>query len=330
MSTFKPSSLALPFIYSPSQEAVDQKYPTYLPMGKRRIFVFKADGEDQYMVFKQGFNAESDPSCKNVVGSGFTPEHALYNARGALSRAALSPADFMPRLGGCTFTTAKDKTSVLKHVVLDTSGFELGRSEYREVACKQALHRLLIGAEDATLEEFKEIAVLVNIERGGSDSYGWLYADAEGQEAVRQLVLNGFKSNVSFRDAAARCLELRKQIASRRPIRALSRHAQRRVDRQDRSPLTAEENHEAELFSALLDQVNEYLLSQPEGNDLIISPLKPEDGQWIGEIVAHTSRISPQTALRNAYEQFVAEARASTQVHTPEEVELEEASSPVM
>lgn len=334
MSAFKAATLAVPFAYTPTSESTHQKYPVHLAMGRRTIFVLKAEGEQQFLVFKEGFDAQNDPRCTHVMGSGSEPGHALFNAKLALARALLKPADFQSRLTGCTFTTTTDKSTALKHVVLNSDGVELGRGEYREVACKQALHRMLIGATDATLEEFKAISVVVNIERGGKGSYGWLYADTEGQSAVRQLVHVGFVANSTFREAAAACLESQQQKAALKPVRPISRRAEQRNARQDVSPVSPENRQEGELFAALLQKVDECLLSQPTDKDLIICPLTPEDGLWIGEIVAHTSNISPVTALRNAHEQFVASAAQLALIVSRETIEVEvehdEAPSPTM
>lgn len=308
MSAYKQSSPAGPYTYAPNAESSSQNYPIHLSMGERTIYVFKVEGETQFVVFKQGFNAGSDPHCKQVIGSGFVPEHALHSARLALSRAELSPADFQSRLVGCKFSTAFDKTPVLKHVVLDSNGDEIGRGEYREAACQQALHRMLIGAVDATLEEFRAISVLVNVERGGKDSYGWLYADTESQDSVRRLVRAGFAVNPTFRNAAESCLEARKNLATARPTRAISQRAQQRKAQRDESHVSADELRENELFSALLEKVHECLLSLPTEAELVTCPLTPADGLWTGQIIAHTHRTSPESALRHAHQEFVANA----------------------
>ena len=345
MNSFKTASAAKPYSYTPdiadaspgSSSGVSherhENYPIHLAMGERSIFIFKPDGERQFLVFNEGFNAHSDPDCKNVIGSGFQPEHALHSAKINLSRAQLKPEDFQPRLKGCTFATAADQSSVLKHLVLDNDGVEIGRNEYRDAACKQALHRMLVGSSDITLEEFKAISVLVNIERGGKDSFGWLYADAQGQSAVRGLVHAGFVANSAFRAAAAACLESNLQTAALKPVRPTSRISQRveqRNARRDVLPVSEKDRHESTLFTALLQKVNECLLSQPTNKDLVICPLTPEDGLWVGEIVAHTSNISPVTALRNAHEQFVASAARAALVDSAGTIEREEAPSPAM
>lgn len=340
MNSFKPASPAKPYKYAPDIEgatssAVSQNYPVDLAMGERSIFILKPEGEQQFLVFREGFNAHNDPDCKNVVGSGFQPSHALHSAAVNLSRAKLTPEDFQPRLKGCTFAKATDKTVSLKHLVLNSNGVEISRDEFRHAACRKALHSVLANSKDITLEEFSAISVVVNIERGGKDSYSWLYADNEGQSAVRTLVGSGFVANCAFREAAAACLESNQQTTKLKPARPTSRISQRagqRNARRDVLLVSEKDRHENELFTALLQNVNECLLSQPTDKDLIICPLTPEDGLWVGEIVAHTSNVSPETALRNAHEQFVASAERAALVESAGTSELinEEASSPAV
>ena len=317
MTAYQKSSPAQQFL--PSQECLSRiphGCPTQLEMGHRQVYVLNRNGEQQFFVFKDGFNAASDPDCKNVIGSGFTPENALVSAMIYLRRVQLLPTDFWPRLKGCTFATAHDNTNILKHTVLDANGLEVGRGEYRESAASKALHCVLSNADDVSFDEFKAIAVVARLQRGGRKSYGWVYTDDGGQDRVRAIVNIGFEANSSFRVAAAACLEkhtLKQALAGQKSISTLAR----KPGHDHMAPPNVEPE-QRQLIKALVDGVNECLLSTFDNEALITCPLIPENEKWIGYIVGHTDKITPETALRIAYEEFT----ASRQESRPQESEV--------
>lgn len=266
---------AIPFTPSSAQMPVDLKAHAF---GVRKNMLFKAEGEDQYLVFAEGYDATTDPDAKHIIGSGFSLSHAIVSARMSQALKQIKPSLYSSRLEGCRFIEVVEAgNSALQHVVVDSQGRELGRADMREKAAKLSLHRALVGVKDITFEEFSQIAVPCHVEPAGRRSHGAVFYDDRAQ--------NGFAALVSAMYKA--CPDVRTGAES---IRAAA------------SGYAAED-----AVRALRERCNKEALSSLGSSAGVTFRLSAEDGAWQAFAVLHTSQISAATAMRIAYEGYVEE-----------------------
>jgi hypothetical protein len=246
-----------------------------LAFGQRTIFLFKPEGEVQYLVYKPGFSALNDPDASHVLGSGFSLEHAALSACGALALQSTKPSAFWARLEGCSFTTAIEHGNIaLQHVCLDPEGRELGRADHRRLAAELALHRALVGANDVTFEEFCAIASPVRLDPGGRGTYGSTYADEISQNLSLSMLGHMYRACPEVRAGA-------KAMAPESTGEALK---------------TLQGAFQREMLGAL-----------SRTSDVTSFRVSAEQGEWEGYLVLHTPRISSDRAMRVAFENYLAE-----------------------
>lgn len=246
--------------------------------GLRKNALFNKAGEDQYLVYAQGFDAQSDPQANHVIGSGFSFSHAIISARKSQALKQVKPDRYWKRLQGCRFIeVVEDGNVALQHVVVDGQGRELGRADTREAAAKLALHRALVDASDITFDEFKAIAVPVHVTQGGKKSYGSVFYDHVAQDALGSLVRTMFKACPSVREAA-------------HAMRSKTTYAGRNVS-------VREEGMRALLAACQQDALSG--MGDSVGRTYAIAA---EDGAWQAFAVMHTTHFSAETAMMIAYE----------------------------
>jgi hypothetical protein len=266
--------------------------------GVRKNTLFKKEGEDQYLVYAQGYDAQNDPDCKHVIGSGFTFSHAIISARMSQALKKIKPEFYWDRLKGCRFGEAVEEGNIaLQHVVLDEDGRELGRADTREEAAKLALHRALVGAKDVTFKEFSAIAAPVHVDHSaGRNAYGAVFRDSDAMDAFRGLVRRMFKASPSVQEVSA-------------AMRSGTVYAGRNVSAKEESAL------------ALLNACQREALGTLGGAAGATYRLTAEDGAWQAFAVLHTSHISAATAMKIAYEGYrddLVEVQSSRSVEMPQ------------
>jgi hypothetical protein len=281
----KPPSIVKPF--HPTEDQIRKTLPKGLSFGVRTISLFKADGEEQYIVYKPGYDAASDPTASHVLGSGFSFERAMISAERALDLDRIQPKAFSSRFEGCTFTKLVEPGNVaLQHVLMSSDGKELGRADTREQAAKNALHRALIGARDVSFEEFCAIAVAVHVVRESrKNTYGATFAHSSDMDKVHAMIAKMYAASESVRQGA----------------QAVARASSKEYP----DPLRA-------LRAVTVGQILQSL-GDCEG---VNYRLTTEGGQWEGYVVLHTSAMTPMDALRQAYRDYL-EAEVADQNGPP-------------
>jgi len=281
--------------YSPQEHEFPIPKETFegLAFGTRVIKLF-AEPQTQYLVFAKGFDAISDPRCNHVIGSGFKFAHACISANNYLVLNAVKPADFWPRLEGCTFTKEVESgNAALQHVCRDDQGRELSRADGREESAKLALHRVLAGRKDLTMNEFAAISVPVQVTPGGRRTYGLVFNDEQGQSSLRRMLKNGVKNSTLLQASAKAELEKAGGIKD-------VTQAKGRVFR-DAAPFTSEQKSQNAMFEAFVASVQKTVLSAKFNADVFTHALKSSDGQWVANVIVHASHVSKSDALLLAY-----------------------------
>jgi hypothetical protein len=309
--------------YTPDFSRLPEGLPRDMAWGVRTIYAFRPEGQTQYIVFNAGFNAENDPNCNNVIGSGSTEFEANHSAIRNWQIDQVRPANFWPRLEGCTFVKRVEPGKVaLQHVCLGPDGAELARADFSETAAKIALHRVLYGCTDVTFEEFKATTVVAMVQRPSlGKSYGLVYCDSVGQDAVRAMLHASFMNNTDIQEAAASismlntlaCAEgtdakTSKVSDIRRPRRdvidqTLCTEAQKDIDRQQVA------------FNALMQEFNKAMLSIDKGTDLNIYTIN-EGGAWFARVVLHSPALNTEQALHHAYQEYLSDVENSVETET--------------
>lgn len=275
----KPPPKIKPF--HPAKEQIRSTLPEGLSFGVRTISLFQEEGEEQYLVFKPGYDASTDPSASHVLGSGFSFERAMISAERALDLDRIQPKAFSARFEDCSFTKVVERGNVaLQHVLVAADGRELGRADTREQAAKNALHRALVGASGVSFEEFCTIAVAVHVVRDSRrTSYGATFAHTSEMDKVHAMIGKMYAASEMVRTGAQAVARTSGRPDPQKgypdPLRALR-------------ALTV-----AQILQSLGDC---------EGVNYRLST---EGGQWEGFVVLHTSAITPQEALRQAYRDYL-------------------------
>ncbi len=284
--------------YTPA-EGFDGKTPLGLAFGVRTIFVTEPEGERQYLVFKTGFDANTDPDCNHVLGSGFTFEHACESAARAMELLQKKPSDYWPRLEGCSFASEVEQGRIaLQHTVLDAEGAELGRADYREEAAKLAMRRILPQVEDPSFEEFLAIATPVRLDRSGRGTYGSVFADDVGRGALDKELASIYRCCPSARQAAEESLK-------RRLEGDLREHSAETAD------IILKVRSRSEGFAEFKSMMTKSVLSAfgKMKADASVFRLSVEGDPWKSLLILHTGRLSERELMRGAYEEFLAEQR---------------------
>lgn len=306
----KPSTTARSFTPA-SLSLLPAGLPPGLSFATRTIYLRQGlnaeAGELQYLVFKKGFNAENDPRLNQVLGSGFTLEHACLSAIGIHALISKVPADFWPRLAGYTFTqrASEDGSIALQHCCTNTLGQEVSHAETREMAARLAMHHALAGCLDMSIEEYRAISVTAQIQTSiGKRTYGALFDDELGQSNVRKMVTNGFRQNPSHRQAAY--AELEKTLALPLPVApAPSAASSRREKMRDKVHIKPEKLKEVNALNALITSVNKAILNR----GFCTFNLDPKSSTWTAKIITHPSSISGEQALHNSYSYYLQSSR---------------------
>lgn len=295
---------ALPYIPS-SPDVLPPELAGKLHMATRTIYLFAPEGEVQYLVFQEGFNAENDPQLNHVLGSGFSEHNAATSAIVHLERMRLRPADFWPRLTGCTFEQCvQPGLSALQHCCLDASGAKISQADTRDEAARLALHHVLRHCQDMTLQEYRAISITVQVRPGGSRSHGLLFDGDAGQNALRKLAIDGYRNSEKFREAAWT------EAQARPPASAASA---KRVVR-DVLPLSNEQRQEHQSIEALVQAAYKATLSTH--TTFSVTRFHSQDEAWVGYVITHPAHINAQSAVAQAYQGYVrqcAEQRAKGQ-----------------
>ena len=306
----KPATTAKSFMPA-SLSLLPAGLPSGLSFATRTIYLHQGasgrEGELQYLVFKEGFNTENDPRLNQVLGSGFTLEHACLSAISIHALISKVPADFWPRLAGYTFTkrASEDGSTALQHCCTNALGQEVSHAETREVAARLAMHHALAGCLDMSFEEYRAISVTAQIQTSiGKRTYGALFDDELGQNNVRKMVINGFQQNPAYRQAAY--AELERALALPPPVApAPSAASRRREKMRDKVHITPGKTKEANALNALITSVNKAILSKA----FCTFNLDPEGSTWIAKIITHPSSISGEQALHNSYSHYLQSSR---------------------
>jgi hypothetical protein len=316
----KPSTLANP--YTPDFSKLPKGLPHDLAWGSRKIYVLRPEGQFQCVVFKAGFNAENDPSCNNVIGSGYGESEAALSAMRNLQLEQVRPADFWPRLEGCTFVKRVEPGRVaLQHVCLSPDGTELARADYRDAAAKVALHRVLFGCDNITFDEFRAVTAVAMVQRPSiGKSYGLVYCNSAEQDDVRAMLHASFLNNTDMQEAAASISMLKTLAAAEAPEVPMSkvsdiRRPQRDViDQTLRTAAQKDQDRQRIAFNALMQESNKALLSSNKGADLNIQTIN-EGRAWFARVVLYTPALNAEQALRAAYEEYLKDVEQQSETH---------------
>lgn len=256
----------------------------------RQNYLFQKEGETQFLIFRPGCWPTEKIDGNTIFGSGFSLEAALDSAVRSYRYEQLTPEHFSQHLGGYTFSKIASKGVVLTQCA-NPLGVVIATASGKEEAAKHALHHALIDAEDVSLEDFAEITVVAQVDRGGRGTYGLTFSDLDGQGAIRNFISRGYRDNATF-DLAGKSIVL------------------------DGVTVTSSEPTFSEKLKAVQGKIIQILLSSKPDADLHIFSAKTEDGLWEGNILLHSSRLTAKQALNCAYQEFI-ESRKSTEQPVP-------------
>lgn len=272
-------------------------------MGTRTVYVIKPEGELQFLVFRSGLDALSDPDAKHVLGSGFSEAHALESARRSLELEAMTPENYQPRLKGCSFVRDESTKELL---IVDPAGQVLGRGTERLVVTNQAMHALFLNAQEPySFDEFCGIAVVASlaVERSGrgrgQKTYGSVFADHVGQDAVTALVKRAYRGSEVIREGAAAEAKKQTSVETKLPARS-------RAPKQGVFPKTEHEVRQEREILALLNTSIKSMLSSFSGGVLNFS-LSAKDGSWGALVILHDTHRSDKQMLAIAHQQYLSE-----------------------
>lgn len=299
----KPSTPVQPF--QPVATDLPENWPD-LAMGVRTTFVLDADGQEQYLVFKPGFDAANPDAINHVLSQGGNPAHACLAGVERIRREAIPPEYYWPRLAGCHFSTRTEPGNVaLLHTVIDPSGKELGCAEERVIAANKALHGALAGCKDMTFHEYSAITVTVQASRGRGKSYGWLFDNDKDRNSLSALLWSGFQTNTAMQEAAVAEAEKAHHLrqANESGAAAQDKPGKRKPFRDVLNEQDAfKEKREA--FKALKSSVEKLVLSSPKDVDLKVHTVTSGDNYWAANIILHSHRVSSAMAMRTGYLQY--------------------------
>lgn len=264
-----------------------------LSFGVRTVYVSKPEGELQYLVFKPGFSAESDPACNHVLGSGFTFSRACESAARHLELLQRNPSDYWERLQGCTFQSMIEPGNVaLQHLCVDHLGNELSRADTREEAARLALHRIVPSVADASYEEFAEIAAPIRLDLAGRGTHGAVFAEQRDVDAFNKLVRVMWRANPEV----CRRASLR-ETDGRAALQCLG--------------LAPDDTAREQAYTNFLSLMRREVLSAFAAmrSDAGIFRLGVEESGWAAILVLHSDRLSQREAMLGAYEEFMADQR---------------------
>lgn len=308
MSTQNPTPVT-PF--TPAANDVPSGMPEGVSYGTRTIYGLRESGDKQFLVFKPGFNAENDTSLNHVLASGFTLSHACQMAIRMTAYLAIPPEHYWKRLAGCRFDKVVEPgKGVVQQLCLAPDGRELGRADFREEAARNALHRVLVDAQDVSFAEFSVIAVPVEIELSGRRTYGAVYAGGYGDGAVSvdAMLVRMYHANPSVRQAARTIFEQTQKKAAGDAVLGWKTDPFARSRGQDPAYMAFKSLCHREVLSTA---------GRAQDADVHIFGLGPADESWKAYIVLHTRHLSPDVAMKVAYDQFLAE-RQGEDISQPE------------
>lgn len=304
----KPATIAIPF--TPTPDSLPTNWPDDLAFATRTIDL--NGSQLQYLVYQKGYSAINDPRLNHVIGSGFSVSHACLSASMWLELDAKKPSDFWPRLQGCSFKKVVEPGNVaLQHVCLDAKGEEIARADYRNESARLALHHVLVNCSDMTFDEFLAISVVARTQIATGRTYGLVYADDCGQDAVNRLLVNAFKNNASTRDAALAEFEKRTQKITQAAQSATSKPPKKqKYAHKDTSPLSQADQEKQGALRALQQSVAKILLSSGDKTGtLTIHKYITQDNKWTGNIILCDANCSESNAMKIAYSQYQEEIK---------------------